>query len=193
MPKIRLLAGAAIVIALAALLIWLFVRGTESPETTTASGNEPEPSLVSTDEIDDEPEPVAVPTPDTTGRDFERIFNEINDFRNWLYQNPDPKLLGLIYHPDCECADHEHGLLSRMVDEAVHFDAPVFVVESVEQLEDFPTVVRLQVRLDRPDQRLVDAHGEVLEEMEGSGPATLNVALVGNSGRWRIRTLVVTD
>ncbi len=195
MPRVRLLAGAALVLVLAALLIWLLVRtsgSTGDPEPAAAGepSDRTEEVVDSTDEVEEEEPELVVPTPDTSGRDFERIVHEINEFRNWLYQNPDPELLDIIYHPDCDCYEEARAVLERMARDGLRLDGPWIAIERIELVENFPAVARVEVSLTRHEVSVVDDSGQSVETLDRHEPALQSVSLVqAAAGGWVIRTI----
>jgi hypothetical protein len=104
--RVRLALGVAIVLVLGAVLLYLLVRDMsgDAVDGQTAAISEPppvqspEPSPTNGSEEVEPVEPVEVPTPDTTGRDFEKIFHEIATFRDWLYQQPESSSASEVFH-----------------------------------------------------------------------------------------------
>jgi hypothetical protein len=195
LERARLIAGVALVLVIAAVLILVIVRnaGQQVDEPTTAGTTAPAEQDESEPTPDPAPEeneePVAVPTPDTTGRDFDHIFREIVAFRDWLFANPDPELVGLIYHPDCECRENLRDQLQTLVDNGLRFSDEGFEVTTVEVIEDLESVVRIQTGLERTPQVLIDEAGRVVDESDGVAEQILNVILVRDSQRWRVMSL----
>lgn len=192
MERARLIAGVTLVLIIAAALIFVIVRNAgevDEPTTagTSAPAEEEEPAPEPTPEADEEP--LAVPTPDTTGRDFDHIFREIVAFRDWLFANPDPELVDVIYHPECECNDEVVEALAYLQDNSLHLDDEGTDVHDVETVDEFESLVQLRVELERTAQVVVDSDGNVVEETDGSDPRTYVVTLVKPGNRWYVRTI----
>ncbi len=188
MYRWRLAAGIALCLALGAglVVVLAFNRGDHKPTPATAT---PSARASPTPTPTPSPTPLAVPTPNTTGRDFERIYREIEAFHTWLYEHPDPKLLSLIYHPECECHALALRTLQRLRSEGLHFEGPAFLVDSVRVVEDFPVLVRIETRVRQPAQTLVTSDGRTVEEVPSEPPTVFNMALVQTGGRWVVRTI----
>jgi hypothetical protein len=197
----RVAAAVGVVAALAIALVVILVQDrsseTEPPQAApTEAPDEISPGSTPTPSPSPKPvappsrEPVAVPTPNTKGRDFDRIFREINDFRDWLYAHPDPELVGLIYHPQCECYERARKTLRSLRGKGVHFEEEGFEVQKIEVTEEFEPVVRLEVILRAKPAVIVDESGQVVREAQGAPPTLYSFALVKGGGeRWFVRTI----
>jgi hypothetical protein len=183
------------VLVIAAVLILVIVRNAgqqvDQPTTagTTAPAEEDKSEPTPDPTLEDNEEPVAVPTPDTTGRDFDHIFREINEFRNWLYRNPNPELLTLIYHPECECYQSARQTLEQLVERGLRFNHAGFEVESIEVAEEFESAARLRVAVERIEHQLLDDDGEIVNTVDDAGRAEFSFSLVREGARWRVRTV----
>jgi hypothetical protein len=191
-----LAAGTSIVVLLAALLVFVLVReaGITDDARDRAAGEPvttptPDEPAVDEDNGGEEPDPIAVPTPDTTGRDFDRIFGEIAAFRDWLFANPNPDLLSTVFHVECDCYEPTFDALTYFQQEELRTDDDGTIIHAVEVAEEFETVVRLRIQMQRTPQVVVDRRGSVVEETDGTGIIEYSVSLVRQGERWLVMTI----
>ena len=191
----RRVAAGALTLALVVALVVVLWPEAEDPIEPTRTFAAPSTDPASEVTPSETPTPtatpsLAVPTPDTTGRDFDRIFREIVQFRDWIYAHPNPDLIDLIYMTDCPCSTEAKAELRELIRAGFHFDDEGFLVQSVEVSEDLWQVVRLRVVMQRTPQVLRDADGNVVDSSEGGAPVEFSVALVQPSAReWLVRTI----
>lgn len=200
MSRVRLAFGVAIVLVLGAVLLYLLVRdmsGDAAGDQSAAiseppSVESPAPSPTSDPEELESEEPIEVPTPDTTGRDFEKILIEVVTFRDWLFRHPDPSLVRLIFHRECECYEQTSSALETLQANGAYIEGPSTVVHSAEVTEDFPSLFRLTVVLQTPEQSVIDSDGETVSSRPASDPAEYSVAFVLSRDRWIVRSMTRT-
>ncbi|HEX2026757.1 MAG TPA: hypothetical protein VHF25_02025 [Nitriliruptorales bacterium] len=195
MSRLRLAAGVGLAVALAVALVVVLLQD-RAQRTRAGNAVEPPPPgpsvSPSPSPSPEASQPVAVPTPDTTGRDFDHIVRELIAFRDWLFAHPDPELVSLIYHPECECHDAFREELEELLADGVRFDpeGTDTIVHRIEVLEDFPSLFRVDLTMQAPAQRLLNRDGEVVARHEGGSPQTFNMAFLLDGDRWRLRTSV---
>lgn len=194
MERTRLVAGVLLVLLIAAALIFVVVsqaRDVEQPTTAaepTASAEAPSPDPEGSPQATPErqAEPVAVPTPDTTGRDFDHIFREINEFRDWLLANPNPDLVRLVYHPDCDCHTEMERRLSRFIEASARLVGDPSQVLSVQVVEEFESLVHLSVDVRTPERELVSEGGTPID-VASEQQEEYEIILVRPTTRWVVR------
>jgi hypothetical protein len=160
MTRLRVAFGVGLVAVLVGGLVWfLATRGSSGGAHQSASSTTLSPSASTPSPTESPtPSPPEVPTPDLTGSNFSTIVRNMNDFRHWLYQHPDPSLVGEIYDLRCACYGRfqqelqtlqQKGL--RYADQGVLVDK-VTVVNRVSQ-----NSVVLEVTTHQGQQLVVDA------------------------------------
>lgn len=193
MRRGRVTAAVALIAVLAGALVFVLLRdrgadGAPSATVTTSLATSDTATLSATPS---EAEPVAVPTPDTTGDDFNRIIREINDFRDWLYAHPSHSAaVDLIYDRRCDCYDGLQEDLEELESRGWRFDDEGTSVSDVEVLEDDDELVRVEVVATRRPQRIVDLSGDLIDSSSGGPPTRYSflIRLLGD-GRWKVITI----
>lgn len=190
MSRWRAIAGIALVVALAGVLVWTQVGGGgNAPDRSSPTASPtPSPTASSTGE------PWPIPSPDLTGRDFPRIVSEIVSFLDLLSANPDPSRVGEVFHPRCSCFDSRRSALAKLRARGWHYTTPrteVLKVQQVAGLGQRNRVV-LDVVLREGATDVVDAEGNVVERLEADPPTWFTMTLVRGSpaGPWRVSTLL---
>lgn len=183
MARWRIAVGVGIVVALAvvaAFVVSSVVR--EEPEVAADPVVAPaSPSPTATDDPDPMPEL------QNTGEDFDQIIRSIEEFRNWLYRNPDPDLAHEIYHEDCECMEEFRRRLQLLLDDGVRFEVSTTTVHDVSILDRDPEAVAVKVVDEGDPQVLVDAEtGEIVDRGSGWEPRAYRFLLVRVDGSWRV-------
>ncbi|MBW3576905.1 MAG: hypothetical protein KY462_04030 [Actinobacteria bacterium] len=191
MSRVRLVAAGGFIAVLAAALVVVLVRGSQTSAERRPSAQlspSPTPSV----EVASVPEG-DYPTPANTGEatsedDFERIFREIAAFRTWLYRNPHPELASLIYDPGCDCYDLFTTQLQALSGHDARYDDAGTQVHSIavaHRVDDY--MVLLEVVTSHGMQRVVDSEGQVVETGVGWETRQEMYTLVrGADGRWRV-------
>lgn len=184
MARWRIAVGTGIVIALAAvtgLVVASTLRG--EPEVVASEPGLAAPSPSPTPTADDDP----MPELHNTGEDFDRIIRSIEEFRNWLFRNPDPALAGLIYHEECECLAELERRLQLLIDDGVRFESSSSIVHEVDVLDRDPDVVALKVVDEGQPQVLVDVETrEVVDRGDGWDPRAYRFLLMRSEDGWRV-------
>lgn len=113
----RVIAGIALVVALAGVLVWTQVGGgDESSNRSSPTASPPSPTISSTAQ--------PVPSPDLTGEDFPRIVGEIVGFLDLLTANPDPTRVDEVFHPRCSCFESRRSALEELQERGWHYATP---------------------------------------------------------------------
>lgn len=192
MSRGRVTAAVALIAVLAAALVFVLLRdrgadGAPSATVATSSATSDTATLSATPS---QAQPVAVPTPDTTGNDFNRIIREQMAFFDWLHANPDPDLVRMIYHPQCACHSNareamsfyeENGLSLRNLSTTVH------QVSISEQVDDRLAILR--VDFERSGDAVVDETGAAVQDVEPTVRAEYDVTVIREGRRWLIRDM----
>lgn len=112
-------------------------------------------------------------------------------YRDWLFENPDPDKLKLIYAERCECYEEVGGALREGVEKHWRFDfSRVRRVEDVEIVERDGPFARLKYRFDSPGAEILNATGQVEERIEDAPTLMSEEAfLVKEGGRWLVVAL----
>ncbi len=131
-------------------------------------------------------ESAAIPTPNTRGRDFDRIVREMIAFQDWLKSHPRPELLSTIYDPSCPCYEQAASELSALRDQGLRFQGQGVAVETVEVVQASDTLARLRVSLRHLDQQLVAVDRGVSQRVQGAGLRVYEFTLGLVGGQWRI-------
>lgn len=193
MSRVRLAAALGLIAVLAAALVAVLFRASQSSaERGPAAVTSPSPTPSASVEVASVPER-DYPTPANTGEarseeDLERIFREIAAFRRWLYSNPDPELVSLIHHPTCTCHDTLTSQLRNLQRTGLRYDdAGTQIHEIVLDARPTDYLALLRVVTSHGVQRIVDQDGNLVEEGAGWEPHTEVITLArGDDGRWRI-------
>lgn len=190
MSRVRLLAAISLIVASAVTVVVLLVRqrSSDSAEPLAVStASQPAPS-------DTTARPVEIPTPDNTGRDFDRVWREIQRFNDWAYRHPEVALnhIQLIYHPDCLCYSALRENLLLMVHTGVHYENLTTRVESVVVIFDLGGAVRIETRLSIAPRRLVNREGALIQYDQGVPSRDFLVDLeLQSDGRWLARSITI--
>ncbi len=194
LSRVRLFAAITLIVALAVALVVILVQQRSSDSTTptavSVGGEAPQ------DDAPLPPEPVEVPTPDNTGRDFDHIWREMQQFVNWAYANPGAGLhhIHLVYHPECPCYAELRDDLALLAQRGVHFEDAGFQVLDVLVTSDLGEAVRIETRMAIAPQRAVDAQGLTVESGEGVPPRLFAANLeLQRDGRWLARTIELME
>jgi hypothetical protein len=191
MVNARAVISAGIVLLLAAAVLFVLIVPNGGAREPRASDPSPTESPVSDGQEDGDrgdPTPLAVPTPDTTGRDFDRIFREISAFRDWLFAHPDPELLHLIYHPDCDCYEETREVLEYLVEEDLRFVGETREIVSISVLDDAKEAATLNVATRSRPIEVLDSEGRTRERTDGGENVLTQFHLVLRDGAWLVRT-----
>ncbi len=190
MSRIRLLAAISLIVALAVAVVVLLV-GQRSSDTTdrlaASAPSEVAPPASS-------PQPVEIPTPDNTGRDFDHIWREIQRFNDWTYEHPEVALdyIHLIYHPDCLCYAALRENLLLALHNGVHYEDLTTRVESVVVISDLGQTVRIETRLSIAPRRVVNEQGAIVQSDQGVPPRDFVAELeLQSDGRWLARSITI--
>lgn len=184
MTRSRLIAAVAIPVLLAIGLALTFFQGRHptsgaAPTTVAPPTSTPSPPTTS------KPNP-----PKATGEDWLAIMSDIFTYRHYLYEHPQPNLLTNIYDKRCPCFQREFQVLNdlkrgglRYEDEGVEILDAKLLGQAIGRPSDVAveTLVRTRVQV------LVDARGNVVKRVRGSGPVYQDYELIrGPDGRWRV-------
>ncbi len=188
MSRWRVIAGIALVVALAGVLVWTQVGGGgNSPDRSS-----PTVSPTSSPTASSTGEPV--PAPDLTGQDFPRIVGEIVSFLDLLSANPDPSRVGEVFHPRCSCFESRRSALAELRERGWHYATPRTEVLEVERQTGVGQRNRvvLDVVLREGATEVVDAEGNVVESLEADPPTRFTMTLVRESPAdpWRVSALI---
>jgi hypothetical protein len=191
MVNARAVISTGIVLLLAAAVLFVLIVPNGGAREPRASDPSPTESPVSDGHGEDrgDPTPLAVPTPDTTGRDFDRIFREISAFRDWLYENPDPDLVSFVFAEQCACYESARDQFEELRTSEMRFDSEPTTVHEVHVIEEGRSEVVLEVLLESGHQRLVDRSGEVLDSTSGTGPEWFEFGLSLRGDRWLVASI----
>lgn len=189
MRTVRLATALGLIAALAAALVLIVARGRggggsppPTPAVAAATGTPASTSPTGS--------PVVVPTPKTTGRDFDRIWREITAFGQWIDEHSQPELVDLIYNPRCDCYKNLKDDLADMQSRGWRYQGGGFKIISLRVVEDFGDLVRLEVRDEQSPQSIVDRSGAVLKSSPGRHPANFSILLtLEDDGRWRVLSM----
>ncbi|MDP8929465.1 MAG: hypothetical protein M3O70_13080 [Actinomycetota bacterium] len=189
MSRVRLLAAISLIVALAVALVVVLVqqRSSDGPHRVASAASESAQAANAPP-----PEPVAVPTPDNTGRDFDHIWREIRRFADWTYAHPEVGLrhLDLIYHPECPCYANLRDDLSRLIRDGVHFEDAGTRVERVVVTSDLGEAARIETRMSISPGRVINAQGAIVQSEEGVPARDFAVNLeLQSDGRWLARSV----
>ena len=159
---------------------------TPAPSPTAAAAS-PSPSPA--------PSPSPSPTEVLPANDVDdpvAALEAIVAYRDWLFENPDPDKLALIYAERCDCYEQIHSLLDRAASDGsrLRFErARVF--EPVEVTKRDGPVAELRFMTDEPSAVELDRNGRESDRLEGNSDlAEEKVILVREGGRWRVLAYV---
>ncbi len=194
MSRVRLLAAITLIVALAVALVVILVQARSSdntpPVAASAENGPAEPATAPP------AEPVPVPTPDNTGRDFNHIWREIRAFADWTYTQPEVGLrhIHLIYHPECPCYSKLRQDLELLERNGVHFEDGGTRVESLVVTSDLGEAVRIETRMSIAPGRAINAQGAVLQSSDGVPARDFAANLeLQSDGRWLVRSISIIE
>ena len=191
MTRLRVAIGVGLVAVLVGGLVWfLATRGSGggAPQSASTTPVSPPTSTPSPTESPT-PIPLEVPTPDLTGSNFTAIVRDMNDFRHWLYQHPDPSLVGQIYDLQCACYGRFQQELQTLQQKGLHYaDKGVVIVKVVVVNGLSADSVVLQVTSRQGSQLLVHADTGAVD---ASGPGWPSKRALysfqrGTDGEWKV-------
>lgn len=122
----------------------------------------------------------SVPIPDLTGQEFDRIMREMESFRTWLYEHPDPKLLSVIYHSGCWCYQPEYNYLKGLEADSWRFADEGTVILSVRVLDRPKPDLAVLTVTNGHGPESVDSIGEIVQQ--GDGWPTMTSSLTFKRG-----------
>jgi hypothetical protein len=197
-PRGRAMGGVAIVvvIALGAAGVVVLTRGGSSKAprpATPASKSAPAPVSQQTASSAVPP----LPTLARVGRDWPAVVAGLDNYLAWLFEHPDPSLVGNYATPDCPCfsaiqttlADYQATGQRRLTngDKVDQVRLTAVIVPS-QGRSDSAVDLSVYVTQEGVANALLDRHGQVLQRSSASGPVGYDVELLlGPDGQWRIR------
>lgn len=184
MTRSRLLAAVAIPVLLAIGLALTFFQG--SHPTSGAA-----PTTVAPPTSTPSPPTTSKPNPrKATGEDWLAIMSDIITYRHYLYEHPQPDLLANIYDKRCPCFQREFQVLNDLKRRGLRYDdegVEILDAKLLGQAKGRPSDVAVETLVRTRVQVLVDARGNVVKRVRGSGPAYQDYELIrGPDGRWRV-------
>lgn len=141
------------------------------------------------------PPPTVEPAPvlDASGQDYGAVWRSINDYRTWLFRNPDPAGLDAIFLPACPCHAEDAALLTEYAGQGLRWTGVAPTVTGVAVLDDIdPNLVTLRTTTVRAGgTELVDAAGAVHESLPPLAPTHIDVVLQREdpAAPWKVRDL----
>jgi hypothetical protein len=201
-PRGRAIAGVAIVvvIALAAAAAVVLTRRSSSKapgRAAPASKNAPVPASHQGTASAVPP----LPTLASVGRDWPTIMAELNNYIAWLWEHPNPSLVGNYAAPDCPClsairttlADYQAKGERRSYTGADKLDQVKLTAVIAPPQGNSESAVDLSLGIvdEAAGVVLLGPQGQVLERYNGSGPVGYDVELIlGPDGQWRLRRIL---
>jgi hypothetical protein len=180
----RIAAAIAIPVLLAIGLALTFLQGRHptgqaAPTTVAPTTSPPPPPTTS------KPNP-----PKATGEDWLAIMSDILTYRHYLYEHPQPNLLSQIYDKRCPCFTQERNTLAALQRRGRRYkDQGVEVLQAklLGRAKGKPSDVAVETLVRTRTQVLVDADGQVVKRVGGTGPTFQDYELIrGPDGRWRV-------
>jgi hypothetical protein len=174
--------GIGIVVVLAAVVVGSFIvfgGGGDDGDALPASA----PPIV---------DPNAPPELRNTGEDWDQIVRSIVEYREWLFNHPDPALLDRIQVPSYEFFAEGQLGLTNLATKGWRYDPPLepLTVELVRLQERIDNVVILFIRFGpTPPIRVVDPNGAVVQDSPGVPPNAILWTLVrepADNEHWRL-------
>jgi hypothetical protein len=136
----------------------------------------------------------------TTGHNWDQIMRSLDDYSNWMFEHPEPALVGNYATTDCPCFATLKTSLTSYQAKGQHFTGPDDKLDRVE----LSTVVvpagasaeqaqrvSLYVVSETLANTLVDSSGRVLQRSATKAPVGYSIDLqVANDGHWYVRQVV---
>jgi hypothetical protein len=184
--------------SLAGVTAWAL--GRDGPEDAVAAdppATEASPSPEATPEPSPSPEPTPTEVlPANDVQDPLEAIVAIEAYRDWLFENPDPEKVGLIYHEACECYEGLQDLLQAAVEARTYLELEPTRVTSLSVLQqdtDRSVIVAYETYFGGGVERAADG-SSVAERAAEEEPQTWRVnLLLGTDGRWRVIARTRTD
>jgi len=183
--------GVAIVAVAASAIagVWLTQGG------STSSRASARPTAVPTAAKASQPPALA-----TTGDNWDQIMRSLDDYSNWMFEHPDPALVGNYATTDCPCFAPLKTSLADYEAKGQHFMGPDDKIDRV----DLSAVVvpagasvaqaqrvSLYVVSESLANGLIDSAGQVLQRSVAKPPVGYSIDLqLANDGRWYVRQVV---
>lgn len=189
MNRWRVVLISVVVAALAGGFVWTqFLRGDDdpAPRPTEESPADPTPEASPTSQ--------AVVGPDLTGEDFTRIVADVLSFLDRLSENPDPDRVGDVYAHRCPCYEERRKGLTELRDSGYRYVSAHTEVLSVKRTSGVGATNRVVLEVIAREEAsvVVDAQGEVVDELKATPPTRYTFVLVRKTpeAAWRVTTLV---
>jgi hypothetical protein len=189
MTRLRVAIGIVLVAVLVGGLAWFFATRGSGGGTTTSAATIASPTPSPSATLSPTPSPLVVPTPDLAGSNFSAIVRNMNDFRHWLYQHPDPSLVGVIYDIRCSCYGRFQQEVQTLQQKDLRYaDEGVVIVKVVVVNRLSPDSVVLQVTSRQGSQLLVHADTGAVDASGPGWPAkrALYSFQQAADGRWKV-------
>ncbi len=203
MTRARRATVAAIVgaMALALVAVLAFGRGQQAAVEVDAVAEDvtedPEEVAEPADAVDGEGDAgwefAEPPELRTSSDDFEEVITSILEYYDYLFENPQPELVGQIYSGGCDCYEVLVEKLEALRAEGRRFGQSTTRAVSVEvsEVDEEEGLAWVYVQKELGPRSLIDnSTGEVLDADDGAGVERLDrYVLLRERGRWVVRLL----
>lgn len=163
------------------------IAPTTTVATTTSSAaptTEPtEPTATSTTSTPPEPTP---PVPDPTEGDIPTIWQQLMDYHNWAFANPDLADATQYLAESCDCLERAEAILAEYIDEGWHVGSGGLIVHSVEVEISSSTFALLTVVDEQAETTILGPGDEIVEVLERRPKTFFDVRIRLTEDGWRI-------
>ena len=131
------------------------------------------------------PEPTA-PVPDPNEEDIPTIWQQLMDYHNWAFANPEQADATQYLAESCDCLERAQTILAEYIDEGWHVGSGGLIVHSVEVEISSSTFALLTIVDEQAETTILGPDDEVVEVLERRPKTFFDVRIRLTEDGWRI-------